>query len=154
VPGHLDVIATVAGWLNPGGAFAFQVPDNFTFPSHVAIRELRLSPKWSDRLAAGADREAGVESPETYLRAIAAAGLQPDVWHTTYLHLLTGEDPVLEWVKGTALRPVLSALADDPAATEEFLAECGARLRESYPSGPDGVIFPFRRIFAVGVAQR
>jgi trans-aconitate 2-methyltransferase len=100
-----------------------------------------------------ADRGAGVESPEDYLDAMAAAGLTPDVWQTTYLHLLHGEDPVLEWVKGTALRPVLTALAEDEAATAEFLAECGALLRMAYPNSPNGVIFPFRRIFAVGLAR-
>ncbi len=150
VPGHLDLIAKVAGWLAPGGAFAFQVPDNFTSPSHLAIRDIRLSAKWRDRLGDGADRGAGVHPPEVYLEAFEAAGLQPDVWHTTYFHVLTGNQPVLEWVKGTALRPVLTALADDPDATAEFLAECGALLDKSYLNRPNGVIFPFRRIFAVG----
>lgn len=152
VPGHLDVIPAVADWLAPGGAFAFQVPDNFTFPSHLAIRELRQSQSWRDRAGAGADREAAVESPETYLEAMEAAGLRPEVWQTTYFHVLTGENPVLEWVKGTALRPVLTALADDPDATAAFLDECGAMLAKSYLSRPNGVIFPFRRIFAIGVA--
>jgi trans-aconitate 2-methyltransferase len=150
VPNHLELIAKVASWLTPGGAFGFQVPDNFTSPSHLAIRDVRQSAKWRDRLGAGADRGAGVASPEVYLEAFEAAGLNPDVWQTTYFHVLTGEQPVLEWVKGTALRPVLTALADDPAATAEFLAECGALLDKSYLNRPNGVIFPFRRIFAVG----
>jgi trans-aconitate 2-methyltransferase len=154
VPGHLDLIASVAGWLAPGGVFAFQVPDNFSSPSHLAIRDLRLSAKWRDRLGDGADRGAGVETPEAYQQAFVAAGLLPDVWQTTYFHILAGADPVLEWVKGTALRPVLTALADDPEATAEFLAECGSRLRSAYPPGPGGTVFPFRRIFAVGHAGR
>jgi trans-aconitate 2-methyltransferase len=151
VPGHLDLIARIAGWLTAGGAFAFQVPDNFTSPSHLAIRDLRQSDKWRDRLGAGADRGAGVATPEAYLEALESAGLRPDVWHTTYLHVLHGDRPVLEWVKGTALRPVLTELADDPIATAEFLDECGALLDKSYLNRPNGVIFPFRRIFAVGV---
>lgn len=153
VPGHLDLIAEVASWLSPGGVFAFQVPDNFGSPSHVVIRELRQSAAWRDQLGEGADRGAGVETPQAYLAAFVAAGLAPDIWQTTYFHVLTGDDPVLEWVKGTALRPVLTALADDEAATEAFLAECGAGLRAAYPPGDDGrTVFPFRRIFAVGRA--
>jgi trans-aconitate 2-methyltransferase len=74
----------------------------------------------------------------------------PDVWHTTYLHLLPGTDPVLEWVKGTALRPVLSALADDPPAAAAFLGELATLLAAAYPAGPDGTVLPFRRTFAVG----
>jgi trans-aconitate 2-methyltransferase len=150
VPDHVGLIRRIASWLAPEGAFAFQVPDNFSSPSHLVIRELRLSPRWRDRLGAGADRQAGVETAEVYLEAMLAAGLEPDVWHTTYLHVLTGTDPVLEWVKGTALRPVLTALADDPAAAEGFLAECGEKLRAAYPPGPHGTVFPFRRTFAVG----
>jgi trans-aconitate 2-methyltransferase len=60
---------------------------------------------------------------------------------------------VLEWVKGTALRPVLTALAGDEGATAEFLAECVEGLRAAYPTAPDGTtVFPFRRTFAVGTA--
>jgi trans-aconitate 2-methyltransferase len=150
VPGHVGLIGEIAGWLAPGGAIAFQVPDNFAEPSHRIIAGLRLSPRWRDQLGWGADRGAAVERPETYLDVLAQAALEPDVWQTTYLHVLQGEDAVLEWVKGTALRPVLDALADDPAAAAEFLAECGAKLREAYPPQAAGTVFPFRRTFAVG----
>jgi trans-aconitate 2-methyltransferase len=152
VPGHLDLITDIAGWLAPGGAFAFQVPDNFRDPSHTVIRELRLSEKWRDRLGDGADRTVAVEAPEAYLTTLGAAGLVPDVWQTTYLHLLPGDDAALEWIKGTALRPVLDALAGDDAAKQEFLGECRARLDAAYPRGPHGTLFPFRRTFAVGHA--
>jgi trans-aconitate 2-methyltransferase len=150
VPGHVDLLADLAGWLAPGGTLAFQVPDNFAEPSHTIIRDLRISPRWRDRLADGADRAAGVETPATYLEALVAAGLEPDVWQTTYLHVLPGDDAVLEWIKGTALRPVLDALADDPAATQEFLDACGAKLRAAYPKRSYGTVFEFRRTFAVG----
>jgi trans-aconitate 2-methyltransferase len=155
VPRHLDLVEPIARWLAPGGTFAFQVPANFDSPSHTVIRELRESDRWRDRVGEGADRQAGVESPQVYLEAMAAAGLEPDVWQTTYLHRLAGENPVLEWVKGTALRPVLTALADDDSASEAFLAECAERLREAYPAAADGTtVFPFRRTFAVGRARQ
>jgi trans-aconitate 2-methyltransferase len=150
VPGHLAMLADIAGWLSSNGALAFQVPDNFSEPSHVIARDLRTSPRWRDRLGEGADRTVAVERPQTYLTALADLGLVPDVWQTTYLQVLHGEDPVLEWIKGTALRPVIDALADDPDATQAFLAECGVALREAYPSGEHGTLFPFRRTFVVG----
>lgn len=109
-----------------------------------------MSPTWRDRLADGADDDAAVERPASYLTGLADAGLVPDVWRTEYLHLLPGDDAVLEWIKGTALRPVLDALADDAAATQQFLEECGARLLEAYPPGEYGTLFPFRRTFAIG----
>jgi trans-aconitate 2-methyltransferase len=150
IPGHLGLVADLAGSVAPGGAFAFQVPDNFTNPSHVIIRELSAEPAWRARLGERADRTLAVERPETYLTALGDAGLEPDVWRTTYLHVLPGEDAVFEWVKGTALRPILDALSGDQAATAEFEAECRERLRAAYPAGPHGTVFPFPRIFAVG----
>lgn len=149
VPGHVDLLPAIAGWLAPGGWLAFQVPDNFTEPSHTLLSDVRLSPRWRERLGADADRGAAVERPERYLGALVEAGLVPDVWQTTYLHVLAGEDPVLEWVKGTALRPVLTALTGDDER-QEFLADYGALLREAYPAQPWGTVFPFRRTFVVG----
>ena len=70
------------------------------------------------------------------------------------VQLLHGEDPVLDWVKGTALRPVLTVLDDDPAARDAFLAEFRDLLRAAYPPGRHGTVFPFRRIFAVARKAR
>ena len=149
VPGHLDLLSRIASWLRPGGVLAFQVPDNFDEPSHMLLRDLRTSNRWRGRLGDGADRSAGVERPSTYLQTLVGLGLDADVWQTTYLHVLTGEDAVLEWVKGTALRPVLSTLADDEQR-REFLADYAAALRAAYPAQSWGTVFPFRRTFAVG----
>ncbi len=149
VPGHIDLLPALAAMLAPGGALAFQVPDNFDEPSHTLLRDLRRSERWRDRLAEGADRGAGVERPQRYLRGLVEAGLEPDVWQSEYLHVLAGDDAVLEWTKGTALRPVLSRL-DDPDRSA-FLDEYATGLRAAYPRQGFGTVFPFRRTFAVGV---
>ena len=91
--------------------------------------------------------------PEGYLAALLATGAQADVWETTYFHILHGPDAVLEWVRGTALRPFLMAL-DAPDVTDadvaEFLSAYAAVLRAAYPRDAEGrSIFPFRRIFGV-----
>jgi trans-aconitate 2-methyltransferase len=148
VPGHLDLLPRFASWLSPGGLLALQVPDNFDEPSHTLLRDLRTSNRWREQLGEGADRSAGVERPETYLQALIVLGLRADVWQTTYLHVLGGDDAVLEWVKGTALRPVLSTLHRD-ADRRAFLADYAAALRASYPAEKWGTVFPFRRTFAV-----
>ncbi|MFJ7998509.1 trans-aconitate 2-methyltransferase [Streptomyces sp. NPDC096310] len=146
VPDHTDSFAAWTGALTPGGTFAFQVPGNFTAPSHTLLAELCAAPRWRDRLNV---RAIGVLDPEEYLTRLMDLGCETDVWETTYLQLLPGEDPVLDWVKGTALRPVLTALADDPAAAEEFTTAYRDLLRTAYPPGPHGTVFPFRRLFAV-----
>jgi trans-aconitate 2-methyltransferase len=149
VPGHERLIARWAGWLPPGGWLAVQVPGNFTAPTHALLAGLCRSPRWGDRLAAAAPRPDTVLDPVGYLDVLTAAGLAADVWETTYLHVLTGPDPVLSWVRSTVLRPVLALLPDDDAA--RFTAEYGAALREAYPPRPDGTtVLPFRRVFAVG----
>ena len=78
---------------------------------------------------------------------LVGLGLRVDAWETTYLHVLTGADPVFTWVSGTGARPTLQALPDDlrPAFEEEFRR----RLRDAYPARPHGVVLPFRRVFVV-----
>ncbi|MFI9752583.1 trans-aconitate 2-methyltransferase [Streptomyces collinus] len=149
VPGHAERFADWTAGLKPGGTLAFQVPGNFDAPSHRLMRELAASPRWRDRLDGILRHADAVLDPEAYLERLTSLGCAADVWETTYIHLLQGEDPVLDWVKGTGLRPVLTALADEPGAREDFVAEYRAALREAYPAGPHGTPFPFRRVFAV-----
>jgi trans-aconitate 2-methyltransferase len=146
VPGHP---ALLPGWLAalPSGAwFALQVPGNLSAPSHALVRELLHEPQWAGMV--DLRDETAVPEPVAYAELFAACGAAVDVWETTYQHRLTGPDPVLEWISGTALRPVRDALAPDDHA--RFRAELAPRLRAAYPARPDGSTwFPFRRIFAV-----
>ncbi|MET7295891.1 trans-aconitate 2-methyltransferase [Streptomyces griseoloalbus] len=153
VPGHAERFGDWITGLAPGGTFAFQVPGNFDAPSHVLLRELAAAPRWRAHLAGVLRHDDAVLRPEGYLERLTALGCTTDAWETTYVHLLTGEDPVLDWVTGTALRPVLTALADDPEAREAFVAEYRAALRDAYPAGLHGTPFPFRRVFAVAVRR-
>lgn len=147
VPGHLDLLPSWVETLAPGGCLAIQVPANFDAPSHVQMRELAATPRWRDALAGVLRDGEASPDPAAYFEVLAAAGCSVDAWQTTYLHVLAGDDAVLGWVRGTALRPVLSALSAGDA--EEFVAAYAARLRVDYPRGPHGTVFPFRRTFVV-----
>lgn len=149
VPGHAGSFAAWINALRPGGTFAFQIPGNFTAPSHHLLAALCDAPRWQARLGGQGARYVHLLEPAEYLARFTELGCTADIWETTYHQLLPGTDPVLDWVKGTALRPVLTALGDDRQAAEEFLAEYRDLLRGSYPPGPRGTVFPFRRIFAV-----
>jgi trans-aconitate 2-methyltransferase len=151
-PGHTESFPAWVEALPPGGTFAFQVPGNYAAPSHTLLHDLRNSPRWRERVGAPS-RQGTVLDPAGYLAALAPLGCRVDAWETTYLHLLPGRDPVLDWTKGTALRPVLTALADDPEAREAFLTEYRDALRAAYPAGPHGTVFPFRRLFVVAVRR-
>jgi trans-aconitate 2-methyltransferase len=150
LPGHRELLARWAQELAPGGWLAFQVPANFDAPVHVIMRELAASAAWRDRLGGLLRDHLATSVPEQYLQLLARAGMTVDAWQTEYLHVLQGTDPVLEWVRGTGLRPVLQALDSD--AAERFCRQYGALLREAYPAHPWGTVLPFLRTFVV--AQR
>jgi trans-aconitate 2-methyltransferase len=147
VPGHLDLLDDLVGTVRPGGWLAFQVPGNFGEPSHTELGAVCESPRWRDRLAGARLARPWVAEPDVYLERLAPHATHLDVWETTYVQVLAGEDAVLRWVRGTALRPVLSEL--DEAEQTEFLEEYGARLRAAYPQRSLGTVLPYRRIFAV-----
>jgi trans-aconitate 2-methyltransferase len=147
VPGHQRLLPRWVAALAPGGRLAFSMPGNFDGDSHRILRELCASPRWRDRLGT-ANRHNVVDDPAGYFRLLSDLGCEVDAWETTYLQVLHGDDPVLEWMKGTALRPVLDVLAHQEER-EDFLAELSGLFREAYPPGPHGTIFPFRRIFVV-----
>jgi len=149
LPTHRSLLRSwAAAALPAGGWLAFQVPGNFGSPSHQLMREIAHSPRWRDRIGDALRHDDVVAEPEEYAALLLECGLDADAWETTYVHVLTGEDPVLDWVRGTGLRPVLAALGKD---APEFEREYAAALRTAYPSDAAGrTLFPFRRIFAVG----
>jgi trans-aconitate 2-methyltransferase len=157
VPGHQELLRGWAASLPAGGWLAFQVPGNFDSPSHTLMRSLATSPRWARFVGDALRHHDAVGTPSDYARLLLDSGLTADVWETTYLHVLAGPDPVLAWVRGTGLRPVLTALADRPApddddarpAVDVFEAEYAAGLRAAYPPTEHGTLFAFRRIFAV-----
>ena len=146
VPGHLDLLSRWVSWLSGDGWLALQLPGNFDQPLHTATTEMAASGRWRPLLGRSAlTRQAA--DPAEYLDRLAGAGCQADVWETTYLHVLSGADPVVEWARGTALRPVLALL--DDAQAGEFLADYRDRMRQAYPPRPFGTVLPFRRVFVV-----
>jgi trans-aconitate 2-methyltransferase len=149
VPEHRDLLRRWAGQLPSGAWLAVQVPGNFDAPSHALTRELAASPAWSSRLADVVLREDdAVSTPLEYANLLADAGCRVDAWETTYVQPLRGSRAVLEWITGTALRPIRAALPDE--AWDRFRAELAPRLDEAYPTRTDGTTwFEFRRVFVV-----
>ncbi len=146
VPGHLDLLPRWVDRLAPGGWLALQVPGNHDEPSHTIRRALAAEEPY-------AEHTAGVAAPlsfdaVTYADVLGALGCTVDAWETTYLHVLQGADPVFTWVSGTGARPTLQALPD--RLRPGFEAEFKRRLAEAYPPRAQGVVLPFRRVFAVG----
>lgn len=151
VAGHRGLMAGWLAALRPGAWLAVQVPGNFGAPSHTLMRELAASARWRRQLDGVLRHDDAVGEPDEYQELFLRAGARVDVWETTYNQVLQGENPVLEWVRGTGLRPVLAALG--PVDSADFEREYSALLAQAYPAGEFGTNFPFRRIFMAGEKQ-
>ncbi|MFQ4148910.1 trans-aconitate 2-methyltransferase [Arthrobacter sp. LAPM80] len=151
VPGHRELMASWLAALRPGAWLGVQVPGNFGSPAHVLMRELAASQRWRRSLEGVLRHDDAVGEPAQYQELFLRAGARVDVWETSYSQLLQGVNPVLDWVRGTALRPVLAALG--PADGGDFEKQYAALVAEAYPAGEFGTVFPFRRIFMVGEKQ-
>lgn len=149
VPEHRELLTRWAGALVPGSWLAFQVPGNFDAPSHAAVRRLSGREPWAEPLRDIPFRVGKVvDDPGDYAELLTSAGCSVDAWETTYIHELSGEHPVLDWITGTALRPVENSLTDEQ--WQRFRAELIPLLDEAYPPRRDGrTFFPFRRVFVV-----
>jgi trans-aconitate 2-methyltransferase len=149
VPGHAALLRRWVEQLPAGAWVAVQVPGNMNAPSHRLVRSLAGSEPWATRLRDVRLRGAeAVHEPSDYAELFADLGCVVDAWETTYVQRLTGQDAVLDWITGTALRPIAAALGPDD--WEAFRRELAPSLREAYPPRADGTTwFPFRRIFVV-----
>lgn len=144
---HAALIPALVRHVAPGGVFAVQMPSNLGSAAHEIARALCREMGRDDLVAALRSGATVLEATAYYDLLRAAGATEVDVWETTYLHQL-GTAGVTDWVKGTALRPVLTALSSDAAAA--FLDAYDARVRVAYPPRADGVtLYPQRRVFMV-----
>jgi len=146
IPGHIALMARLAGKLAPGGALAVQMPDNMAEPSHVLMRETAAAMSFAAKLAGAA--RAPLPGVAAYCEALAPH--RPDIWHTIYNHPLENAGAIVEWVKSTGLKPFLDPL--DKVEREAFLTEYTARIAKAYPPMADGkVLLRFPRLFVVAI---
>ena len=140
------LLKRLMSYLAPEGVLAFQVPVNFNEPSHRLMRDVAASGLWSAKLKGVRNIVLGTE--KGYYEMLEPLAAHLDIWQTTYLQVLSGEDAVYRWVSGTGLRPFLEAL--DAQEREAYAREYKARLNQAYPMRASGkTLFPFQRLFVV-----
>mgnify|MGYP003817946457 CR=1 FL=1 len=150
VPNHPKLLPELLGLLNPGGILAVQIPMNQDEPIHKIIQELATSDSW--REAFPHPRVFYTLPPGRYVDLLAEIAADFTVWQTTYFHRLRSHQDILEWYRGTGLRPYLDALPDarKPAFEEAVLS----RVVAAYPLQKNGeVIFRFPRFFFIAMAR-
>ena len=149
VPEPETLLPSLLKELRPGGVLAMQVPRHFESPSHLGLKDLVKQSQWRTKLEPLL--LAPIPAPEIYWRWLSPHARNLDIWETIYLQVLEGKDPVVNFMRGTALRPFLSALPE-PEATK-FIDAFADRMAAAYPAQPNGqTLFPFRRLFLI--AQR
>jgi len=144
---HDALFPALVAMLAPGGVLAVQMPRNFSEPSHTSLYETVRDGPWRAQLEPMIRVEP--TKPAAHYHALLAPHVRElDVWETTYLQSLSGDNPVAEFVRGSALGPFLAALAGDERTA--FESAYRTRVTAAYPARADGTtLFPFRRIFIV-----
>jgi trans-aconitate 2-methyltransferase len=149
VPDHETLLPRLMRSLAPGGHLAVQMPDNLEEPAHRLMRQVAAGPRFAAKLSGAA----GARQPRLdalwHYRLLKPHAARVDLWRTTYHHVLAGGiDAVVEWFKGSGLRPFLARL--DPDEQAAYLADYRAALRSAYAVLADGsVLLPFPRLFIV-----
>ena len=149
LPDHAALLPSLVGKLSEGGSLAIQMPDTLEQPSHRLMREVATSGPWASKLADAAGQRTEIASASDYYSMLRPHCARVDVWRTTYHHpLADGASGVVEWFKGSGLRPFLGPLEAGERA--EFLQRYLAAIEQAYPALEDGsVLLPFPRLFIV-----
>ncbi len=149
LPDHASLLPTLIGKLAPRGSLAVQIPDNLDEPAHYLMRKIAAEGPWVKRLSGAARTRNTRQDADWYYNLLRSEDAAVNVWRTTYYHPLAGGPGALvEWFKGTGLRPFLGPLEATERAA--FLARYETALAQAYPALPDGtVLLPFPRLFFV-----
>jgi trans-aconitate 2-methyltransferase len=144
VPDHLRVLARLLQSLPPGGVLAVQMPDNTDEPA------LMLMEKVAAALAQPNVARNDLPQPEQYYDGLCPLCSRIDIWHAHYNHIIENHVGVVEWFKGSGMRPFLAPLS--ASARETFLAKYTDEIRDAYPARFDGkVLLKFPRLFILAV---
>lgn len=150
IPDHSRFLSRWWGHVAREGALAFQVPAPGEQRQRWvgALREVLGRPSWRAIAPGDPTRENVLSLPE-YYEILRPGSRRIDLWDTEYCHVLSGTPSVVEWTKGTALRPVLDRLTREEDRSR-FLAEYSVEIDRAYRPQQDGrVLFPFLRRFVV-----
>ncbi|KAJ3460670.1 hypothetical protein MRS44_011537 [Fusarium solani] len=125
-------------WLRPGGVLAIQVLDNYLEPSHIAMRAFANEDPWASILGPLSPALDQFATPQQFYDELSPLCSSVDIWHTLYQHPLDDHQSLVEWVKGTGLRPFLNPLGseDREAFAESYLT----KLKEVYQVSVDGKV--------------
>lgn len=144
---HAALFPRLVSLVTPGGILAVQMPAMHDTPLRQIPYELAQTPRWAEYLR-DVTSAPGILSPQEYWDLLRPHVASLDIWQTTYLHALTGNNAVAEWASGSSLKPFLDRLPD--ALKPAFREAYSEASRVHYPQRADGTtLLPFQRQFMV-----
>jgi trans-aconitate 2-methyltransferase len=151
MPDHAALLPSLIGRLAIGGALAVQMPDNLEEPAHRLMREVAAGGPWADKLAAACGARAAIAGAGWYYELLRPLCAKVELWRTIYFHPLSGgAGAIVEWFKGSGLRPFLEPLDEDER--EGYLEKYTTAIARAYPALSDrSVLLPFPRVFIVAI---
>ncbi len=148
---HKVIFPRLFNRVRSGGELAIQIPSSSDSPAHHEMRALAASPKWAARMECARLADWHSEEPAFYYDLLAPLAVRLDLWETEYQHVMNSLEAIVDWYRGTGMRPFLQALATEEDRAE-FAHEYTGRIRPYYLPRADGkVLFPFRRIFILAL---
>jgi trans-aconitate 2-methyltransferase len=151
VPNHTELLPRLVARLASGGGLAIQMPDNLDGPAHRLMREVAAAGPWARALASASAARTPIADAIGYYELLRPLCSKVDVWRTTYHHpMRDGAAGIVEWFKGSGLRPFLEPL--DTASRAAYLERYTAAVALAYPALSDGsVLLPFPRLFVTAI---
>lgn len=144
IPNHREFIPAFFGKLNEKGVLAVQIPMNGEEPLFKIMSKVIAEPRWNF-----SDMNIEINEtllPEEYFDILSSCTESFDIWETVYYHRMPSIEAMVEWVKGTRLRPYINAL--DKSNAKLLENEIAERAAEIYGKQKNGeIIFKFRRFF-------
>src|SRR5580700_365 len=148
LPNHHELIPRLMSFLAEDGRLAIQMPDNRQEPSHALMRMVAADGPWADRLVPVAKTRGLIGIYSDYYGWLKPLSAKVEIWQTTYVHPLPGVGAVVDWFRGSGLRPFLNPL--DECEREQFIARYMEGLADAYPTEPDGrLLFLYPRLFVI-----
>jgi trans-aconitate 2-methyltransferase len=150
VPNHKQLLPNLLGLLNQGGVLAVQVPLQSSQPIHKIIAEVSARAKWNDNFTN--PRTFHLLPPSDYFDILSEASGDFSIWETTYYHVMKSHHDIIEWYRGTGLRPYLDVLPESKRA--EFESDVMEAIAPILPPQKNGeIIFRFPRLFFMAYAR-
>ena len=148
IPEHETLIPSMYKMLNDNGVLAAQVPYVRYLPVYDNIVTLMKTEKWAGYF---------YNPPlfpkhypfEHYYNILCELTDNIEMWQTDYIHIMPNHDSIVEWYKGSGLRPFLDMLPNGEKQLD-FCNDYRKIISEIYPiEKSNKVLLPFTRIFFI-----